>query len=171
MKLMSGLYAMGVAALLAPGGLFGCSNSSASQAAAQLAVPVHFAFHRAETPAAKKPKPGRKPKTKADYDNAIASVKKYRENHPSGGLHNGYISKQLVKDLLANGKCEGLRMYLADSAGQERMVVIGVDKDGADLVNPINLEEQSGLRTQGKYLFGISEDKCPENCVGAALYQ
>jgi hypothetical protein len=121
---------------------------------------------------AKKPKPGRKPKTKADYDNAIESVKKYRRDNPTAGIHNSYISKQMVKDLLANGKCEGLRVYLADSAGNARIVVIGVDKDGADLVTPVNLEDKTGVKSlQGKYLFGISEDKCPQNCEGAALYE
>jgi hypothetical protein len=62
-------------------------------------------------------------------------------------------------------------MYLADSAGQDRIIVIGVDKDGADLVTPISLEDKTALKSQGNYLFGISEDKCPENCVGAALYE
>lgn len=86
-------------------------------------------------------------------------------------MHNGYLSKQVVKDLMSSGKCEGIRVYLADSAGQERMVVIGVDKDGVDLVTPTNLEDQTGIKSQGKYLFGITEDKCPENCVGATLYE
>lgn len=122
--------------------------------------------------APKKPKPGRKPRTTTDYNSAIDAVKKYRKEHQSGEILNSYFSKKLMKELLANGKCEGVRVYLADSAGQAKMVVIGVDKDGADLVTPIELEQAvGGNSTQGQYLFGISEDRCPDNCQGAALYQ
>ncbi|GAB2468996.1 hypothetical protein GCM10011375_29480 [Hymenobacter qilianensis] len=171
-------YWLGCLLFVASGTLSGCNQTSRSQpppASAdaslyQLAVLRSEAESEEQKPT-KKPKPGRKPKTKADYESAIASVKKYRQTHSAGGLHNGYLSKQVVKDLISSGKCEGIRVYLADSAGQERMVVIGVDKDGADLVTPTNLEDQTGLKSQGKYLFGITEDKCPENCIGATLYE
>jgi hypothetical protein len=160
--------------------LLGCSQSTPSQehgaGSEEHSSLYHFAVLKPDTEAesqkpVKKPKPGRKPKTKADYTSAIESVKRYKSSHPAAGMHNGYVSKQLVKDLLANSKCEGIRMYLADSAGQERMIVIGVDKDGVDLVTPTTLEDPAGLKSQGRYLFGISEDKCPENCVGATLYE
>jgi hypothetical protein len=120
----------------------------------------------------KKPKPGRKPRTTTDYNSAIEAVKKYRNEHQSGEILNGYFSKKLMKELLSSGKCEGVRVYLADSAGQAKMVVIGVDKDGADLVTPIELEQAvGGNSTQGRYLFGISEERCPNNCEGSRLYQ
>jgi hypothetical protein len=74
----------------------------------------------------KKPKPGRKPRTTTDYNSAINAVKKYRNEHQSGEILNGYFSKKLMKELLSSSKCEGVRVYLADSAGQAQMVVIGV---------------------------------------------
>jgi hypothetical protein len=146
-------------------------QNQAWQAQPETGLYQQTALLTAAAAAPKKPKPGRKPKTKADYESAIASVKQYRKVHEKGGMLNSYLSKQVVKDLIANSKCEGIRMYLADSAGQERMVVIGVDKDGMDLITPTTLEDKTGVKSQGKYLFGISEDRCPESCVGAILYE
>jgi hypothetical protein len=178
MKTSSTRFWLGYLLLAASGTLAGCNSTTRSQPGSSEAnaAQYQFAFLRSDVEAekqkpTKKPKPGRKPKTKADYENAIASVKRYRQTHEKGGMLTSYLSKQIVKDLIANGKCEGIRVYLADSAGQERMVVIGVDKDGVDLVTPTTLEDKNGISSQGKYLFGISEDRCPSSCTGAMLYE
>jgi hypothetical protein len=122
------------------------------------------------------PRAGRIPTTKQDYDSALVSVKRYKARRRNNHVHNNYFSRELAEKILLNKECVGLRVYRADSAGRGngnylRIVVIGVDKNGRDISTPVNLVDSIGAKSQERFLFGISDEKCPDNCEGCALYQ
>lgn len=84
-----------------------------------------------------------------DLDQAAAMTKQYQQQHP-GALRAGYFSAYVYTDLLAQPGCIGIRIYSGLKEGeQECFVLVGVDKDGADMTK--------GL------LFDISRP-CPPYC-------
>jgi hypothetical protein len=178
-------WVVGCLVLLGTGGLFSCNEArkneeprSQEAIAQSQSTPDQDQFEI--DPAVtliKKPfnsNAGRIPTTKADYDSAIASVKRYKGKYQNN-VHNNYFSRELAEKLLLNKECVGLRVYRADSTGKKngkylRIVVIGVDKNGRDISTPVSLVDSNSLKLQEQFLFGISEEKCPNNCGGCLLY-
>lgn len=69
---------------------------------------------------------------------AAAQTRRYREGQQKGGF---FLRKEL-DELLAQPGCSGLRYYYGRKVdGQESLLLVGVDKDGNDLVQGIIMEE------------------------------
>lgn len=71
-------------------------------------------------------------------DEAAAQARRFREGQHKGGL---FLRKEL-DDLLAQSGCAGLRFYYGRKAdGQDSLILVGVDKEGNDLVQGVVMEE------------------------------
>ncbi|SMB90382.1 hypothetical protein SAMN00120144_3732 [Hymenobacter roseosalivarius DSM 11622] len=73
-----------------------------------------------------------------------------------------YFGKEFLQGLLAEPNCAGLRIYQAiDDSGARRVVLIGVDDQGKDLLPPV--KEDGTLPDNGD---GVGETPmtCPSIC-------
>ena len=68
---------------------------------------------------------------------AAEQTKRYRDSMSKGGL---FLRGEL-DDLLAQPGCSGLRFYYGrDKDGMDTLILVGVDKDGNDIVNGVLLD-------------------------------
>ena len=71
-------------------------------------------------------------------DQAAAMTRRYREGMHKGGL---FLRKDL-DELLAQKGCAGLRFYYGlGAAGEDTLVLVGVDEKGNDMDNGVLLED------------------------------
>lgn len=70
-------------------------------------------------------------------DEAAEQTKRYRDSMSKGGL---FLRAEL-DDLLAQPGCSALRFYYGrDKDGQDSLILVGVDKEGNDIVNGVLME-------------------------------
>jgi hypothetical protein len=68
---------------------------------------------------------------------AATQTKRSRDSSHKGGM---FLRKEL-DDLLAQPGCSGVRFYYGlDANGQDSLILVGVDKDGNDMVNGVLID-------------------------------
>ncbi len=73
------------------------------------------------------------------------------------------FGKDFLQTLLAETRCAGLRIYQAiDDEGVSRVVLVGVDDKGKDLLLPIKDDDDPQLDEGGS--VGDTPMTCPANC-------
>ncbi|QIL77349.1 hypothetical protein [Hymenobacter sp. HDW8] len=102
------------------------------------------------------PKAGKKIKSKE----AARWTKNYRTN-PGKQEETltlaHYFGKEFLLSILNEDACAGLRIYQAiDDEGASRLLVVGVDAKGKDLISPID--------DDGDGAVGDTPMMCPDNC-------
>ncbi|GAB3290048.1 hypothetical protein [Hymenobacter tenuis] len=93
-------------------------------------------------------------------DSLVKWTSRYRLKNPDAEVftRSHYIDKSTLKDILNN--TEGIRIYPAiDSAGANRLVIVGVDKNGDDTFQSVGAE----TLVETKFL-AYPVEKCPQNC-------
>lgn len=59
-----------------------------------------------------------------------------------GGIHGGYMDREVFDKILAQPECSGIRYYNArHPEGRDTIVLVGVDSEGRDLWNGTIAEE------------------------------
>ncbi|MCB2379530.1 hypothetical protein LGH70_18175 [Hymenobacter sp. BT635] len=87
-------------------------------------------------------------------ERARAMTHLYQANHPEQAK-SYYYSAAVLRKLLAQDGCVGIRLYQAlDDNKQEHLVLVGVGEDGSDLTSGALVDY---------------EEKCPHNCDGSEL--
>jgi len=77
-------------------------------------------------------------------DEAAAQARRSREGQHKGSLSikGGLFLRKELDELLAQSGCAGLRYYYGrKSKGQDTLILVGVDKEGNDIVQGVVLEE------------------------------
>jgi hypothetical protein len=70
-------------------------------------------------------------------EEAAAMTRRYRESMHKGGL----FLRADVDALLAQAECTGLRFYYGRGVnGEDTLILVGVDKEGNDMVNGVLLD-------------------------------
>lgn len=67
---------------------------------------------------------------------AVEQTKRYRDSMQRGGL---FLRKEL-DELLAQPGCSGMRFYFGRKEAADTLILVGVDKEGNDLVNGVLLD-------------------------------
>jgi hypothetical protein len=108
------------------------------------------------------PKAGKKVKPK----DAARWTKNYRlkpRKHGDTPTLAQYFGKEFLQRILDENSCAGLRIYQAiDDEGTRRVLVVGVDAKGNDLIGPIN--EDGTLPDDGGGIVGDTPMSCPSTC-------
>jgi hypothetical protein len=66
----------------------------------------------------------------------------YRNAQTDDYIKAEYFGKNAVLDLLSQDACVGMRIYYGqDTAGVKKLVLVGVDGNGNDLVNGVILDK------------------------------
>lgn len=69
---------------------------------------------------------------------AAAQARRFREGQHKGG----YFHRKDLDELLAQPGCVGLRYYYGRKVeGQDTLVLVGVDKEGNDLIQGVVMED------------------------------
>ena len=73
---------------------------------------------------------------KISLDAAAALTRRFRTAASQGTELGAMFPREVYDRLLAQPGCAGIRMYYGlDDQGKSAMVLVGVDKDGNDMVN------------------------------------
>jgi hypothetical protein len=73
---------------------------------------------------------------------AAQLTRNYRRKMKKGGIKGSYISRSAVLSILKQKDCLGLRIYHGLSvAGKANLVLVGVNKDGNDMVKGVIAEK------------------------------
>lgn len=69
-------------------------------------------------------------------DEAARMTARYREKVEKGAIIGGYFGREAIEKILAQEGCVGIRYYYAEKDdGTPTLVLVGVDKEGNDLVH------------------------------------
>ena len=72
-------------------------------------------------------------------EEAATQARRFREGQHKGG----YFHRPDLDALLAQPGCSGLRYYYGRHAdGQDSLILVGVDKEGNDLINGVVMEDE-----------------------------
>ena len=108
------------------------------------------------------PRAGKRMKLK----DAARWTKNYRikpRKHGDTATLAQYFGKEFLQSILKEDSCAGLRIYQAiDDEGMRRVLVVGVDAQGNDLIGPIN--EDGSLPDEGGGVIGDTPMSCPSTC-------
>jgi hypothetical protein len=73
---------------------------------------------------------------------AAAQTRRYREQVGKDSPKSAFFFRKLLDELLAQPNCAGLRIcYARTDKGEDSLVLVGVDKDGNDMVQGTLLED------------------------------
>jgi hypothetical protein len=73
---------------------------------------------------------------------AAAQTRRYREQVGKDAPKSGFLFRKLIDELLAQPGCAGLRIcYARTDKGEDSLVLVGVDKNGNDMVEGTLLED------------------------------
>jgi hypothetical protein len=120
------------------------------------------------------PHAGRIPTSRAAYDSALQSIKTYKKVNKKAVVTSNYFSDSLIRVLIGkegsetDKKVSGLRVYRTYTHGQKGygVLIVPVDSEGVDIKNS-TIKLKDGFKAE--YLFGTSQERCPDNCEGCAL--
>jgi hypothetical protein len=97
---------------------------------------------------------------------AAALTRRYRKASPASEK-TGFFHAQPVRDLLSQPGVVGFRYYHGlDARGSYRLVLVGVDANGADIVRRARQDAASGAKTKSTPDALVLEDHfpCPPWC-------
>jgi hypothetical protein len=95
-----------------------------------------------------------------DYNVARKWVANYQKANPTGNMAH-FFGYEIIKELLAQEGCVGLRMYYAiDDAGERQIILVGVDEKGMDIKPGAN------GRTKDEGSVADASYPCPTYCSG-----
>lgn len=85
----------------------------------------------------------------------------YRSKNPDQ-LKGHYFGFEIIQRLLNETNCSGIRIYYGiDETGQQKLLLVGVDADGNDLLPSLEQELDNGGNIVVDYSY-----PCPDYCPG-----
>lgn len=88
----------------------------------------------------------------------------YRESNPDETLGH-YFGFEIIQQILSQTDCVGIRIYYAiDDAGEKKLILVGVDSSGENLLPAPGGKVGDGGNTLADYSW-----PCPDYCPGNGL--
>lgn len=92
-----------------------------------------------------------------DLQDAVDWTKKWRQDNPTS-LKAFLVAFSEVTDIMAETNAASFRVYFGlDDTGAEKLILVGVDGSGNDIINPV----VDGHQISGTYDFNTP---CPPTC-------
>jgi hypothetical protein len=94
-----------------------------------------------------------------DLTTANQWIANYRSKNPDA-THGHYFGFEIIQQILKEAGCVGIRIYYAtNEAGDKKLLLVGVDSEGNDLLPEADANPGDGGNTIGDYSY-----PCPNMC-------
>jgi predicted Fe-Mo cluster-binding NifX family protein len=99
------------------------------------------------------------------YERGAKMIKRHFDENPDDVVAH-FLGRNQIEQILAQPGCIGIRMFQAlNEMGIKQMVLVGVNKDGSNILNIEEINQQGQLTTKAGKI--VSEGKpCPPYCGG-----